>query len=1009
MKYLLFLTFRIIRPVRNNQNTTAMLLIKRIHSAIFILALLLQPLVTKSQTTDPPFIKYMDHPWVDSVLKSLDTEQRIAQTIWIAAYSNRDISHEVEISDLIRKYCPGGLIFFQGTPGKQAELTNFYQSIAKVPLLISMDAEWGLGMRLQNVVRFPYQMTLGAIGNDSLIYQMGQAVAGQCRRMGVHVNFAPVADINNNPGNPVINYRSFGENRERVTRAAMMYMKGMQDNRVLATLKHFPGHGDTNTDSHLDLPVISHSRSRLDTLELFPFRNLINEGAGAVMTAHLNLPSLDPSSNLPSTLSPVIINDLLKGELGFRGLVITDAMNMKGVTKYFNPGEAEARALVAGNDVVEFVTDINAAVVAVKKMLTEKKLTQAEIDLKCRKVLALKYWCGLNKINPVEEKGIEADLSSNRNIALIQNLYANALTVINNNENIIPARDLDKTRIAVVSVNKSRSSSFQDRILSYYPADTFLIDTSDPDRYNELTVKLSGYDLVIAGIFSADQRPQNNYGIRAGLVSFLDKLVGSNNTIITYFGNPYALARLEPLQRSRGLVVAYQENEFTEDLSAQLIFGGIEGKGRLPVTINRLWPEGHGIMTGGKIRLSYGIPESVGISSEILSRKADSIAFSGMNAGAYPGCEIMIARKGTVVFHKAYGYHTYENRTPVRKDDIFDLASVTKVSSTLAGLMLLDSEGRFSVDNKLGDYLPEFRNSNKKDLLMKDLLTHQAGLRDWIPFWKETVRRDSSLRRNVFSHVYSEKYPLKVANDLFINRNYRRKIFDEIRDSPLGERKYVYSDLTFIISPEIIENLTGELWHEFVTERIYRKIGSFNIGFNPYEKYPIERIVPTEYDSLFRRQLLHGTVHDEGAAMLGGISGHAGLFSTANDLMKLMELYRRMGSYGGEQIISRDVLERYTTVQFPENNNRRGLGFDKPFLNNHELAREDCYPTKGASPESFGHSGYTGTFVWIDPVYELSYVFLSNRVYPTRYNNLLSEMNIRTNILQAVYDSIFSL
>ncbi|MDX9727285.1 MAG: glycoside hydrolase family 3 N-terminal domain-containing protein, partial [Bacteroidales bacterium] len=435
-----------------------MLLIKRIHPAIFILVLLLQPLVTKSQTTDPPFIKYMDHPWVDSVLRSLDTEQRIAQTIWIAAYSNRDISHEVEISDLIRKYCPGGLIFFQGSPGKQAELTNFYQSIAKVPLLISMDAEWGLGMRLQNVVRFPYQMTLGAIGNDSLIYQMGQAVAGQCRRMGVNVNFAPVADINNNPGNPVINYRSFGENRERVTRAAMMYMKGMQDNRVLATLKHFPGHGDTDTDSHLDLPVISHSRSRLDTLELYPFRNLIHEGAGAVMTAHLNLPSLDPSSNLPSTLSSVIINDLLKGELGFRGLVITDAMNMKGVTKYFNPGEAEARALFAGNDVVEFVTDIDAAVVAVKKMLTEKKLTQADIDLKCRKVLAAKYWCGLNEISPVVEKEIEADLSSNWNIALIRNLYANALTVINNNENIIPVRDLDKTRIAVVSVNKSRSS-----------------------------------------------------------------------------------------------------------------------------------------------------------------------------------------------------------------------------------------------------------------------------------------------------------------------------------------------------------------------------------------------------------------------------------------------------------------------------------------------------------------------------------------------------------------------
>jgi beta-glucosidase-like glycosyl hydrolase/CubicO group peptidase (beta-lactamase class C family) len=835
---------------------------------------------------------------------------------------------------------------------------------------------------------------------------MGKAVAGQLKRMGVHINLAPVADINNNPANPVINYRSFGENRENVTSKALMYMKGMQDNGILATIKHFPGHGDTNTDSHLDLPVITHPRSRLDSIELFPFLNLINMGAGAVMTAHLNLPSLDSTSKLPSTLSPVIVNDLLKTGMGFKGLVITDAMNMKGVTKYFNPGEAEAQAILAGNDVVEFVTDIDAAVKAVKKLVSQKRLTNAEIDLKCRKVLALKYWAGLSKPLLIRKENIIKEISSPETIALIRDLYSNALTILINKENILPVKYLQDLKIATIAINRNRVSSFQERLLNYYPADTFTVDPSDEKQSLELIDRLSGYDLVIAGVFNTDQRPNMNFGINPGLSSFLNKLTEAKKTVITYFGNPYAIDKLDALQKADALILAYQENDYTEDLSAQLIFGGIGGQGVLPVTINRNLPYGFGITTQGNVRIRYGLPENAGMSSEFLSRKIDSLATTGLAAKAYPGCEVMVARKGIVVFQKTYGFHTYENRTSVRKDDLFDLASVTKVSSALAGLMLLDSEGKFSVEKKLGDYLPDFRKTNKGNLLMKDLLTHQAGLKDWIPFWKETVKPDSSFKRKVFSHQYSEKYPLKVANDLFINKNYRKKIFTEIKKSPLGEKKYIYSDLTFIIAPGIIENLTGEKWYDFVTRNIYHKLGAYDIGFNPYLKYSLERIVPTEYDSLFRRQLLHGTVHDEGAAMLGGISGHAGLFATANDLMKLMELYRRMGEYGGEQIIGKDIFEKYTKVQFPENNNRRGLGFDKPLLNNQELSQYDAYPAKSATPQSFGHSGYTGTFVWIDPVFEISYIFLSNRVYPTRNNNLLSDMNIRTDILQAIYDSV---
>ena len=590
--------------------------------------------------------------------------------------------------------------------------------------------------------------------------------------------------------------------------------------------------------------------------------------------------------------------------------------------------------------------------------------------------------------------------------ALLREQYARSLTVLINKDNIIPVRNLRDIKIAIVELNWKKFPVYQDRLMDYHPADTFRVFMDDEEQISEITSVLSDYDLVITGV--SDSYPDKEFYDRmlTRLWCILHNLPESVRTIITYFGNPDGIGNADAFLKADGLVFANGDNEYTQDLSAQLIFGGIGACGTLPIAINKEWPEGFGITTPGGLRVQYGLPENAGLSSEILNSKIDSIAAIGLEAGAYPGCEVMVARKGIIVFHKTYGFHTYDEGIPVRKDDLYDLASVTKVSATLAGLMLLNSEGKFSVDRKLGEYLPEFRRSDKGDLPMKELLTHQAGLTAWIPFWKKTVKPDSSFKRGIFSYAYSEKYPLKVANDLYINKNYRKKIFREIKKSPLGEKKYVYSDLTFIISTGIIDILTGEKWYDYVTRNIYHKLGAYDICFNPYLKYPPERIVPTEYDSLFRRQLLHGTVHDEGAAMLGGISGHAGLFATANDLMKLMELYRRMGEYGGEQIISAKVLEEYSRVQFPENENRRGLGFDKPYLNNSELGPAEAYPAKSVTPQSFGHSGYTGTFVWIDPVYEISYIFLSNRVNPTRNNNLLSDLRIRSYILQAVYDSI---
>ena len=572
---------------------------------------------------------------------------------------------------------------------------------------------------------------------------------------------------------------------------------------------------------------------------------------------------------------------------------------MKGVTKYFKPGEADAKALQAGNDVAEFVTDVEATIRETKNYISAKKLTAEDIALKCRKVLALKYWTGLNKFRDIDERNINKDLSPASTRALIFDLYANALTVLTNKQNLIPLTKLENAKIATVAINRNQASLFQKRISDYYPADKYFIDPSDTASANRLLKKLSGYDVVIAGVFGLDQRPNLDFGIKPELKSFLAKLLLNKKTIVTWFGNPYGIDRIESLQNASGLILAYQENKYTEDLSAQLIFGGIGARGTLPVTVNSKWPSGFGIETTGGFRLKYEMPENAGMSSEILDTRIDSIVNAGLKAEAFPGCVVMAARKGIVVFNKAYGFQTYDERIPVREDDLYDLASVTKISSTLAGLMLLDSEGKFSPDKTLGFYLPDFKKTNKGDIGMRDFLTHQAGLTPYISFWKETLKDNGEYKPRTYKAGFEKKYPLEVAQGLYINKNYRKKMFKEIKKSPLGEKKYVYSDLTFIIAPEIIEKLTNQDWTEFVTDSIYKKIGAMEMGFNPYKKYPIDRIVPTEYDSLFRKQLLHGTVHDEGAAMLGGISGHAGLFSNANDLMKLMELYRRMGEYGG--------------------------------------------------------------------------------------------------------------
>jgi len=608
------------------------------------------------------------------------------------------------------------------------------------------------------------------------------------------------------------------------------------------------------------------------------------------------------------------------------------------------------------------------------------------MEQQARSVLALKYW--------IAQEDVELVDASDQS-AFVRDLYANSLTVLNNREQLIPLKNLESTSIACLAVNQKEQTTFQRMAGQYTRTDNYFYFPGS-DNTEDLADQLARYDLILAGIYPGDLAEET--------LTLLSSIKQETKLVVVWFGEPAGLQQynLDP----DGLILSYEQFPMIEGLSAQLIFGGIAGSGRLPVAIGDQYPAGHGISTPGGLRLQYGFPENAGLCSSQLHHSIDSIVNRGLEAGAYPGCQVIIARKGTVVFQKAYGYHTYEKRIEVRKNDLYDLASVTKISGPLSGLMLLEGRGKFSYQDKLGDYCLAVKGSDKAKLALKDILAHRAGLYPWIPYHEITLKKNGQYKKRFIRTDAGGKYTVQVADRVYLSNTFKEdKIFKTIRKSDLGEQKYVYSGLSFFLFPTIIENLSGLPYETFLSEQIYHKLGAWELLYHPRSSYPGSRIVPTEIDSVFRKQLIHGYVHDEGAALMGAYAGNAGLFASSNDLLKLIEMYRRMGSYGGEQIIPSEVLMEYTSYQFPELEIRRGLGFDKPLLGERDGTPRD-YPCPGAPPSSFGHAGFTGTYVWADPENEISYVFLSNRVHTTRENTLLYDMDIRTSILQNVYDSI---
>lgn len=973
--------------------------------------------------------KLMEHQWVDSVFNSLSPEQRIAQLVWVNTAANKDVASQFKVAELIKKYNLGGVIFFSGDPVKQAQLTNLYQEEAQTPLLVAMDAEWGVGMRLPGVIPFPYNMMMGASDNPEQIKAVATAMAQQMKRLGVHINLGPVADSNTQPLNPIIGMRSFGESPQKVADYAIAYMQGLQENGIIAVAKHFPGHGDTQSDSHYTLPLVPYSRDRLDTVELYPFRKLAKAGIAGIMTAHLSVPQLDPQEAIPSSLSAPIIQGILQNEWGYKGLVITDAMNMAGAETFGAPGEIEALALKAGNDVVEFPKDIEKAIEGIQQAIKRNELTWEEINHKCRRVLAAKHWAGLHQIKPINTRNLLNDLNSPQAELSKRQMIEASLTLLENQKQLIPLNRLDTLHIASLVIGNQSTvvpTPFQKMLAKYTQTTNFFLpENFSNEDLNNLKEQLADFNLVIAGFHLYESktrhsmqvgnmqrvRPKRPYGLTAETESLLQYLGTEKNSIEVFFSSPYALSEINDFKKPQGLVLSYQADSLVQELTAQLIFGGIGASGKLPVSLAPYYSLGDGISIEKAIRLKYTIPEELGVNSASLTSRIDSIVDDAIAQKATPGCSVLAAKDGKVFFRKTYGHHTYDQLIPVKENDLYDLASVTKITGALAAVLKLTDEGEINLDSPFSKSWPDwkkslFHRSNKEALTWREILAHQAGLIPYLNFWTAT-RKDGQLNPKWYSFQPTEKNQLEVSPGLFLSQRFKKKIYRQVRLSELKEPgKYVYSGLSFLLIPEITKRLSGEDYTDFLNKNFYHQLGAYTITYNPLKHFPINRIIPTEYDRYYRNQQVHGTVHDEAAAVLGGISGNAGLFATANDLAKLMEMYRQMGTYGNHKYLNKKTMKEFTQVQYPDNNNRRGLGFDKPLLNNQELDESRSYPCTAANPESFGHSGFTGTFVWTDPANGLTYIFLSNRVFPTREENKLGQLNVRTNILKVIYDEV---
>ena len=932
--------------------------------------------------------------WVKHQFKSLSLDEKIAQLMVLRAHSNWEPKKIDSLAALIKQYNIGGLCFFQGGPVRQAIQTNNYQQIAKTPLLITIDAEWGVGMRLDSVEMFPRQLSLGAIPNNQLVYQMGAAIAAQCKRLGIQVNYAPDVDINNNPANPVINDRSFGQNKKTVIDYGIAYMKGMQDNGVMATAKHFPGHGDVSVDSHVDIPVVNKSREALDSMEIAPFKALIDAGIESVMVAHLSVPAIDNGEKRPTSLSAKAINGLLKSELGFKGIAVTDALDMKAISNYYPEGEANVQAILAGNDMLCLPGDIGQSIKKVKEAIAEGRLSEKDIDTRVKKVLAAKYKYGLSQLQQIDTTNLIADL--NQSVGTLKAAMAKqSLTYVNANQRKLVKKG---QRIAYLVLNATTANTISNALSVGYDATVFFSKGTDTNYLQSIEKQLINYDQVIVGLHNYNRRPANHFEIPSSILSFLNR-PGHESWTHIVFGNPYAVADFPGINN---ILFAYEDNIHTQNAAILWLEGKLEAEGVLPVTVTNQMPYGLGKAKPSKTFTNQQNNTVTSIHLEKL-QAIDSLVTDAIKKKAIPGCQVLVAKNNQIVFNKSYGTVAGEGTAAVTNQTFYDLASVTKVSATTVSIMKLAEEGKVNIDKTIGDYLPWVKGNAKASITLRDLLLHQAGLYPYIKFYEKLLNPDGSLQKDLVSNKADATHQQMITPNKFLVNYWMDTIQQQILRSPVTEAgKYIYSDNDFIFLGFIVEKLTGMSLHDYASKSFYEPLGMKSTGFLPLQKTSVDNIAATELDNYFRKELIQGSVHDEGASTMGGIAGHAGLFSNATDLAKLYLMLLNDGQWEGKKYFDANTVKTYTA--YNTTNSRRGLGFDKPEKDNQHL--KEPYPSASVSPSTFGHTGFTGTCVWADPEHQLLYIFLSNRVFPTRDNKAFSSLNLRPSIQEVIYSAL---
>jgi beta-N-acetylhexosaminidase len=918
--------------------------------------------------------------WVDSILAHLSLEQKIGQLLMVPAYSTPTQQNRAQIERWIREYHIGGVIFMQGSPSRQVSLTNYYQRQSAIPLLVAMDAEWGPSMRLDSLPRYPYALTLGALREDSLVYRVAQAIARQCKRLGVHINFAPVCDVNNNPQNPVIGFRAFGSDRHRVTQLALLYMQALQREGIVAVAKHFPGHGDTEVDSHYDLPVIRHSRARLDSIELYPFRHLIREGVMGIMIAHLLVPALD---TVTATVSPVIIDSLLRKELGFRGIVFSDALNMKAVSLYYAPGELEVAALRAGADVLLYVEQVPVVFRAIQEAVLAGRLTETQIDEKVRRILLLKASLGLTTTPQVPETGLMADLWAEPLLEPLRQAYIQAVTLVQNRQALLPLGSLKDYRPLYVQIGYERPAPFYRYLSQYMAIDYVVIPSVEALPADSLLRRLSEYNLFIVGLFNLSQNPRRSFGLRPKVLDFLCELRESDRKVITcIFGNPYTLSFFG---EEEAIILGYQEDTLAQWQAVNVIMGTGPPTGVLPVEPPLRYPR---YVAYDKALYRPVVPYR----SPYSFQRLDSLLSSVVSERITPGFAITVIYRDTVVYNKGWGGYSYtDRRRPSPTHTLYDVASLTKVFVTTLMAMDLYERGELRLQEPLSKRVPAWASTPAGRLTPYQLLTHTAGYPPTLPLL-QAVRSDSA----AFSDSLTETHTLPLSRRCYLHRHLPSTLWKKILSHPPSKptSQPVYSDIGFVILGRYLEAIAGESMISYVSNRFYRPMGLYRLHFYPALNCLDTLCVPTEVDTLWRKDTLCGYVHDPTAALLGGFAGNAGLFASSQDLAYLMWMLVKGGEYGGNCYFSASTVRTFTKEA---GNLGRGLGWDKPSKEKTSTAPPPL------STLAFGHLGFTGTAAWADPTHNLIVIILSNRIHPTatdpRYNQLLIRRKIMETIL----------